>query len=71
MKDLIQFQNNFTQSINRLVAQMSHLVNMMNDRNEKTLPTTLLTYLDFNSRIDRNQESWCFGNNFNQDSITL
>jgi len=50
---------------------MSHLVNTINDRNEKTLPNTLLTNLDFTSHIDMNQELWCFENNFNQDSITL
>ena len=50
---------------------MSHLVNKMNDRNEKTLPNILLTNPDLTSHIDMNQESWCFLNNFNQDSITL
>ena len=68
MKDLIQSQNDFTQFINRLEAQMSHLVNTINDRNEKTLPVLFLTISDFPNHIDRNQESLCLGD-FNQDSI--
>jgi len=35
MKYMFQGQNSFTQSINRLEAQMSHLVNTMKDRNGK------------------------------------
>ena len=57
MKDLIQKENSFTQSINSLEALISHLINTMNDRNEKTLPTQFLTILDFPSHIDRNHES--------------
>ena len=37
--------------------------------NEKTLPTQSLTISDFDSHIDRDQESRCLGN-FNQDSIS-
>jgi len=59
MEDPIQSQNDFTQSINRLKVQMSHLVNTMNDKNEKTLLNTLLTIPNFLNYIDRNQESWC------------
>jgi len=40
MKNLIQSENNFFQSINRLEAQMSHLINIMKERNEETLPNT-------------------------------
>ena len=40
MENLIQFKNNFIQSINRLEAQMDRLNNMLNDRNEKTMPNT-------------------------------
>jgi len=39
MKNLIQSQIDFTQSIDRLEVQMSHLVNIINVRNEVTLPT--------------------------------
>ena len=69
MKNLIQSENNFTQPINRLEAQFSHLINTMNDRNKETLPNILLTILDFPGHIDRNQESWCLGD-INQDSIS-
>jgi len=48
---------------------MSHLVKIINNRNEKTLSNTLFTIPDSPSYIDMNQESWHFGNNFNQDSI--
>ena len=41
----------------------------MNDRNEKALPIQFLTIPNFRNHIDRNQDSWCIGNNFNQDSI--
>ena len=47
---------------------MIHLVNIVNDRNEKTLPKIFSTIPDCPSHIDRNQESWCLGD-FNQDSI--
>ena len=40
---MIQCQNDFTQPINRLEAQMSHLVNTISDRNEETLPPQFLT----------------------------
>ena len=43
---MIQGQNSFTQPINRLKAQMSHLINTINDRNEETLPTRFLSILD-------------------------
>jgi len=47
---------------------MSHLVNTVNDKNEKTLPTQFLTIPDSPNHIDRNQKSWYLGD-FNQDSI--
>ena len=47
---------------------MDRLNNMLNYRNEKTLPNTFLTIPDCPSHIDRSQESWCLGD-FNQDSI--
>jgi len=55
MKNLIRSENKFAQSINRLEAQISHLVNIINDRNEKTLPTQILTIPDSPSNIDRDQ----------------
>ena len=61
MKNMIQSENNFFQSINRLEPQMSHYINIMKDRNEKTLPNTCLTIPDYPSHIDRNAESWCLG----------
>jgi len=67
MKNLIQFENDFTQSI-KLELQMSYLINIVNDRNEKTLPNTFLIIPDYPSYIDRNQESWCLGD-FNKESI--
>ena len=44
---MIQGQNSFTQPINRLKAQMSHLINTINDRNEKNLSTQFLTIPNF------------------------
>ena len=45
IENMIQYQNDFiqsnldcTQSINRLEAQMSYLINTNNDRNEETVP---------------------------------
>ena len=35
MKNLIQSENNFFQSINRLEVQMSRYINIVKDRNEK------------------------------------
>jgi len=69
MEDMIQTQNFVIQSINRLEAQMSQLVNTINDKNEKTLPYQSLTILDISNPIDLAQESWCFGS-FNQNSIS-
>jgi len=68
MKNLIQSKNNFLQSVNRLEAQMRRLINIVKDRNEKTLPNTSLTIPNFPSHIDRNQESWCL-RDYDQDSI--
>ena len=68
MKNLIQSENNFFQSINRLEAQMSHLINRVKDRNEKTLPSPCLTIPNCPSHIDENQKSWRLGD-FDQDSI--
>ena len=66
--DYIQSQTDCLQSMDRLEAKMSHLVNTMNDRNKKTLPNTFSTIPDFSNHID--EESWYFGD-FNQDSISL
>ena len=46
MEDLIQSENNVTQSINRLEAKVSNLVNTINDKNEETLPNTFSTIPD-------------------------
>ena len=46
MKNLVQFENDFTQSINRLEAQMNRLINKVKDRNKKTLPNTFLIIHD-------------------------
>ena len=54
MKNLIQSENNFNQSGNKLEAQMSHLINIMKERNEKTLPNTCSTISDCLSHIDEN-----------------
>ena len=56
MKNLIQSENNFFQSINRLEAQMSCYINIVKDRNEETLPNTYSTILDCPSHIDRNED---------------
>ena len=47
---------------------MSRLINIMKDRNEKTLPNTCSTIPDCPSHIDRNEQSWCL-EDFDQDSI--
>jgi len=39
-------------------------------RNEKTLPYQSLDNRNIPSHIDRSQKSWCFENNFSQDSIS-
>ena len=67
MEALVQSQNDYLQFIDRLEAQMSYLVNTINDRNEKTLPNTFSTTLDSPSHID--EESWHL-EDFNQDSIS-
>ena len=46
---------------------MSHLVNTINDRNEKTLPNTFSTIPDSPNHID--EESW-YLRDFNQDLIS-
>ena len=50
IESTIQSQNDYIQSqndsFNRLEAQMSHLVNIINDTNEETLPTQFLTIPD-------------------------
>ena len=53
LENLIQSENDFNQSINRLEAQMSHFVNTTNDKNEKTLPTQFLTIPDSLNHIDK------------------
>ena len=67
MKDMIQSRNNVTQSLNRLEAKVSHLVNTINDRNEETLPNTFSTIPHSPSHID--EELWHLGD-FSQDSIS-
>jgi len=69
MKNLTKSENDFLQSVNRLEAQMSHLINIVKDRNEETLPNTSSTISYCPSHIDRNEESWCHGD-FDQDSIS-
>ena len=48
---------------------MSHLINTVNDMNEKILLNTFSTIPDGPSPIDRNQESWCLGD-FDQNLIS-
>ena len=62
MEYMIQGQNSFNQSIDRLEERISQLENMY--RNKKTLSTQSLTIPDFPNHIDRNQESW-YLENFN------
>jgi len=69
MKNLIQSKNNFFSILNRLETQMSHLINIVKDRNKETLPNTFSIIPGCPSRIDRNKESWCPGD-FDQDSIS-
>ena len=69
MKNLIQSENNFFHSINRLEAQMSHLINIVKDRNEASLLTQSLTVPTTSSHIDENQESW-YLKDFDQDLIS-
>jgi len=57
MKNLIQSENNFTQSINRVEAQMSHLINIVKGKKEETLSNTFLTIPDCPSHLDSNQKS--------------
>ena len=49
---MIQSQNTFTQSINKLKAQMSQLVNTIDDRNDETLPNQSLAILDIFNHIN-------------------
>ena len=58
MKNLIQSENDIFQSVIRLEAQMSRLINIVKNQNEKTLSNIFLTILDFPNHIDRNEESW-------------
>ena len=70
---MIQSQNTFNLSINRLEVQMSELINTIYDRNEQTLPYQCLTIPDISYNIDLAQESRCFESfigNSNQDSIS-
>ena len=48
---------------------MSRYVNILKDRNVKTLPNACSTIPDCPSHIDRNEESWCLGD-FDKDSIS-
>ena len=54
MKNLIQSENNFFQSVNRLEEQMSHLINIVKGKNEETLPNTCSTIPKIPSHIDEN-----------------
>ena len=65
--DCIQSQTDCLKSLNRLEVKVSHMVNTINDRNEKTLPNTFSTTLDSPSHI--NEESW-YLRDFNQDSVS-
>ena len=49
---------------------MSHLINIVKERNEETLPNIYSTIPKFSSHIDRNKESW-YLEDFDQDSISL
>ena len=57
MKNLIQCEIIFFQPVNRLEAQMNHLINKVKDRNKKTVPNTFSISPDCSSHIDRNEES--------------
>ena len=48
---------------------MDHLNNLLNARNEETLPNNFSTIHDCPSNIDRNKESLCLGD-IDQDSIS-
>jgi len=65
--DIIQFQIDCLQSLNRLETKMSHFVNTINDRNEETLPNPFSIIPDSPNHID--EESWYLGY-FNQNSIS-
>ena len=65
--DCIQFQTDCLKSLNRLEVKVSHLINTMNDRNDKTLPNIFLTIPDSPSHID--EGSWYLGD-FNQDLVS-
>ena len=56
-------------TLNRLETQISYLINIVNAKNEKTLPTQFLTIPDTSSHIDETQESRYLGD-FNQYSIS-
>ena len=60
-----QFQKSFTQSIDRLEAQLSQLVNI--HRNEETHSYQPLTNSDISNSINLDQKSCCFEN---QDSMS-
>ena len=55
MEYLIQRENSYTQSINKVEVRISQLENIY--RNKKALPTQSLTIPNFPSHIDGNQES--------------
>jgi len=48
---------------------MSRYINIVKDRNEKTLPNKYSTIPDCPNHIDRKEDSWCLGD-FDQDSIS-
>ena len=54
--DCIQSQTEYLKYLNRLEVKVSHLVNIINDRNEETLPNTFLTSPDSPSLINEESE---------------
>jgi len=54
---MIRVQNFVTQSIKRLEAQMSQLVNIINDRNAETLSNQFLTIPYDSNHITKAHES--------------
>ena len=48
---------------------MSHLINIVKDRNDETLPNTYPIIPGCPNHIDENQESWYLGD-FDQDSVS-
>ena len=53
MEYKIQNQNDYTQSLNRLEVQIDHLENVLNAKNEETLPNTFSIISDSPNQIDQ------------------